>query len=647
MKIKYIYIALWSIITINAFSQTTKEKKADSEYQKYAYIDAIKTYERLAEKGYKSADMFKKLANSYYFNADLEQAQKWYKELFALTSDVEPEYYYRYAQSLKSTKNYKLADEMMAKFTALDSKDSRGLLAKSSKDYLLEIKNNSGRYTIEDAGINSKYSDYGSAFYNDKIVFTSTKDTGGVSKRKHTWTGESFSKMYVSTISQDGALSSVEVFAKELDSKYNEATPVFTKDGNTVYFTRNNFLNGKKGYSEDKVILLKIYRATIVGNKWTNIIELPFNNNNYQVAHPALSPDEKTLYFASDMPGGFGQSDLYQVEIKADDSFGTPVNLGKTINTEGRETFPFVSKNGELYFSTDGLSGLGGLDIYGSKYEKDGSLTKPQNIGEPANSPKDDFAYIIDSTTKKGFLTSNRDGGNGSDDIYKFTEIKEVKFIHKHFLNGVVNDTETGETIPNAVITLYNDSFKQLKQFTTNVNGTFDFGQIESGKKYYVRAEHPDFNTNELPITIPDEEGTSELPILLERKVKPVKVGDDLAKTFNIKIIYFDLDKSNIRRDAALDLAKILDVLIENPTMEIDIRSHTDSRQTHKYNERLSDKRAKSTIAWLVKNGVAKERLTGNGYGETQLVNKCADNVECSEEDHQLNRRSEFVITTL
>lgn len=645
MKVKFIYLAFF-IASFSGFSQEAAVKKGDKKYEKYAYIDAIKTYERVAEKGYKSPEMLKKLGNSYYFNADLTNAAKWYGELFSMTEDVEAEYFYRYSQSLKSIGDYEKANVMLDKFNQKSGADSRAKLFVSQKNYLDQIKKNSGRYNIENARINSAYSDYGSAFFGEKVVFASARDTGNFAKRKHSWTNQYFTNMYVSDLSADGSLSAPQKFAKSLNTKFHESTPAFSKDGKTMYFTRNNFANGKKGKSTDKITFLKIYRATLEGEKWTNVTELPFNNNDYSVAHPALSTDEKTLFFASDMPGTLGASDIFKVEINTDGSFGKPVNLGPKINTPGRETFPFISDNNEIYFASDGHPGLGGLDVFVAKIEGN-DFSEIQNIGEPANTKQDDFGFLINTKTKIGFISSNRDGGNGNDDIYKFLETKSLEFTCKQLLAGIVTDEETGEILANAKVTLFDEKFNKLGETTSDASGNYTFDKVECDKNYYVRGEKPEYATKELKVFIPKESGKTELPIALDKLVKQVKVGDDLAKTFGIKIIYFDLDKWNIRQDAAVDLAKIVDVLKEYPSMKIDVRSHTDSRQTHKYNEKLSDRRAKSTMAWIIQEGINASRITGKGYGETQLVNKCADGVTCSEEEHQMNRRSEFVITEL
>jgi len=636
-------------------AQEVKINKANKDYDQFAYVDAIKTYEKVAEKGYKSAEVFQKLGNAYYFQSKLEDANKWYTELFAMNQEVEPEYYFRYAQTLKSAGDYKKADQMMEKFYQKNGTDNRAKIGMSQKDYLAEIKKNSGRYRIENAGINSEFSDYGTAFYKDELVFASARDTGSISSKKHSWTNQSYTNLYGAKVTDNGNFESPEKFSKSVSSKYHESTPVFTKDGNTMYFTRNNFNNGKKGRDSERTILLKLYKATKEGDKWTNVTELPFNSNEYSVAHPALSPDEKTLYFASNMPGAMGnkkQSDIYKVAIYAGNSYGTPENLGDKINTEGRETFPYVTDNNELYFASDGHPGLGGLDVFVTQLKDDGSVGSIKNVGEPVNGKMDDFAFLIDTKTKNGFVSSNRKEDNlGYDDIYKFTEILPIPKDCEQFLTGIVVDDASQEPIANAKVILYDSVENKLKELTSDASGKYDFGKVDCDTKLKIRAEKPTYNTNEISVTIPNESGSTDSKVALELTVKPLEIGSNIAGPLGIDIIYFDLDKSNIRPDAAVELAKVLIFMTQNPTVKIDVRSHTDCRQTAAYNLALSDRRAKSTIAWLVKNGIAADRLTGRGYGESVLVNDCGceptNASPCSEEQHQKNRRSEFIIMSL
>lgn len=647
MKNRIIYTLASIIISMNAFSQNNSLKtlKADKDYEKYYYVDAIKTYERLFNKGYKSTDMFQKLGNAYYFKADLESAQKWYEQLFNLTQDVDPEYFYRYSQSLKAIKNYKKADEMLALFNEKNGEDTRAKLFSNQRNYLAIIKRNSGRYEIEDAGINSAYTDYGGSFYENKVVFASSRDTSSAGNKKHQWTGESFTNLYAADMGEEGSLSSVVKFGNNLNTLFHEATPTFTKDGKTAYFTRNNFL-GKKGKDKDDTMLLKIYKATLEGNKWGNIQEVPFNSNEYSTAHPALSFDEKTLYFSSDMPGTIGQSDLYRVTINSDGTFGTPENLGNSINTEGRETFPFISQSNELYFASDGHPGLGGLDIFVADLEKDGTFTSVYNIGEPLNSSKDDFSFLIDTKSKIGYITSNRMGGFGGDDIYIFKELKKLEKKCEQQLKGVATDLSTNEVLPNAKVTLSDANFNVIKEVITDADGKFDFGLVDCGTKYNIKTEKPLHTTVETTTITANTSGTSFVPVQVKKSSTKITPGKDLADIYalDIKHIYFDLNKFNIRPDAEIELAKILDVLEQNPQMEINIRSHTDSRNTAEYNQLLSDRRAKATCDWLVSKGIYRKRLSAKGYGESQLINYCSDGFDCSEDEHQVNRRSEFII---
>lgn len=645
MKNKFIIITF--LLSICSYSQKASINKADKDYNNYAYIDAIAIYEKVAESGKSSPEILKKLGNSYYFNADLETAGKWYEQLFDLDSNTEPVYFYRYSQCLKSTGDYEQANQYLEKFAAASSKDSRSKRFKENKNYLENIKNNSNRYSIEDSGINTEYSDYGGTFYKDQFVFTTARDTGSLAKYRHSWTNESFSDLYIGEILEDGSVKNEEKFSKVINSKLHESTAVFTNDGNTIYFTRNNFYKGKKGENSVGVTMLKLYKAENKNGNWTNVEELPFNSDEYNVAHPSLSSDNKILYFASDMPGTLGMSDIFKVSINEDGSFGMPENLGNLINTEGRETFPYISSDNELFFASDGHLGLGGLDIFAVKIKDSGTLTDVFNVGTPVNSNTDDFGYIIDNTTKKGFFTSNREGGKGNDDIYKFTEKSVLPYNYKQSITGLVTDQETGEVLSQVKVTLLNENMEIIAEMDTTGKGEFTFSDLESDKQYYVRVVQNEYETNEKSIVTDKKSGNTFSTISMDKKLTKIQKGSDLAKALNIPIIYFDLDKSNIRKDAAVELAKVAEAMKQNPTIKIDVRSHTDSRQTANYNTNLSDRRAKSTVKWLVKNGIDTSRLTGSGYGESQLVNECADGVKCSEEQHQKNRRSEFIITAM
>ena len=592
--------------------------------------------------------MLQSLGNAYYYNAEYKKALPWYEQLFQEGKyKVKPEYYYRYAQTLKSVGDYTQSDKMMAKFVELtNANDTRAALFEENKDYQTVIKNNSGRFQLNNASINTENSEYGTAFYGDKIVFAGATDARKAKHGVSQWTGESFYDLYEAE-HFDQKLGNRKPFSSSVNTQFNESTPVFTKDGNTMYFTRNNYVNKKLGSDIENTILLKILRATKDKNgNWGDIVEVPFNSDQYNVAHPALSPDEKYLYFASDMPGSFGNSDIFRVEILGDNQYGTPENLGNIINTAGRESFPYISKDNVLYYSSDGIPGLGGLDIFAVKFNTDGSTSKPVNIGMPGNSADDDFCFVFNSDSKIGFLTSNRPGGKGKDDIYSFHEDKPLLFSCQKNIKGIVKDAKTKAIIANAKVILSDKVMKEVSTDQSKTDGTFTFEKVNcNDSHYYLRGEKEKYETAEVNVTVGKDEVVYE--ILLNPREVAIKKGMDLAKVFEIKEIKFDYNKADIRPDAAVELTKIVEVMREYPKMKIDIRSHTDSRGADSYNLKLSDRRAKATLEWIVKQGIDRKRLKAKGYGETRLVNGCSNGVPCTEEEHQENRRSEFIVVAM
>ncbi|MDQ6527941.1 OmpA family protein [Flavobacterium sp. LHD-85] len=667
--IKLILIFLLSsfISNVNAQNPFTNMniKYADKKYEEYAYADAIKVYETLVSDQTTDQGIIQRLANSYYFNGELKSALKWYEQLFVINENQEAEYLYRYAQSLKSAGDYRKSDEILQKFNQKATAEKRADLIRSDKNYLEDIKENSGRFQIADAGVNSRYSDYGSVVYNNKIVFTSARDTGGVVKANFQWTNRSFSRLYTADLMPDGSVGKPELLVKRKKDNFNESSPIFTKDGRTMYFTRNNFTDGKRRSNDKNVTLLKLYKAELIDNIWQNIKELPFNSDQYSTAHPALSVDEKTLYFASDMPGTLGQSDIYKVAINEDGTFGTPENLGPAINTEARETFPFISGDNELYFASDGRPGLGGLDIFASRIKANGSYDEVLNVGEPVNSKQDDFAFSIDSKSRSGYFSSNRENGLGLDDIYRFTETRRL--VCEQNLSGTVTDAETNEILANTSLTLFNEKFDPVGTITTDEKGNYIFPDLRCGKKYTIRTAKDDYNAKEVAVTILREKGETTQFISLNKVFKPlvaktvaikktvispvkigsIRVGADIAKLLNLPMNFFDLGKATIKKTSEPQLMKVVNLLNEYPTMKLDIRSHTDSRSSSESNQILSEKRAQSTKNWLIQKGISEDRLTAKGYGETQLVNKCADGVKCTEKQHMQNRRSEFIIVAM
>ena len=637
----------------------SKIKQANDLYGKYAYVDAIKIYERIAEQGYVDQNILENLGNSYYFNADYTTALKWYDKLFenakkdSQNYKITPEYYYRYAQCLKSVERYDEAKIILDQFVKLTGKDDlRARKLEEHEDYLQVIKDNSGRLTIKPVEINTEFSEYGTAFYGkDEVVYTASRKTSA--RGTSNWTGEGYYDLFRAKFN-DGQLTKEEPFSSKLNSLLNESSPVFTRTMDTIYFTRNYQVPLSKEEKKKKVeekVLLELYRSVRKNNEWTEPVRLPFNVTGYSVAHPAITPDGKWLYFAADINGTRGKSDIFRVRINHKKGiYGKPENLGDLINTEGRETFPFISSKNVLFFSSDGLPGLGGLDIFAVKIEQDGSLKRLQNIGRPGNTPDDDFAFVLDEDRSVGFLSSNRPGGKGKDDIYYFIQNRPLEFDCKKTIKGIVKDIDTKEVLGKVTLTLSDSDQKEIAKIDNKSNGDYDFGAktVNCDDTFvFLRAQREDYAVVEEQVNIREKGTVIEKEILMKTTKKKLQKGDDLAKIFQIKEIKFDLGKYNIRPDAAAELVKIVEAMKDHPTMKIAIRSHTDSRGSDKFNLILSDKRAKATMEWIVSQGIAKNRLTAKGYGETQLVNGCKNGVPCSEEEHQENRRSEFIIVEM
>ncbi|MDC7999753.1 OmpA family protein [Aequorivita todarodis] len=636
-----ILFALVVLTAGSAFSQKKDIKKANKEFDKYAYIDAREIYLKVVADGYESAEIFKKLGDTYYFNGDYTNAGIWYDKLVKQFPDqTEPEYYYRAAQSLKSLGKFDESDTLLKDYVA---KGGTGLVIKSYEndpDYLKSTVFKTRDFLIDKVGINSPTSDFGPAFYGkDKVVYASAGNTTG--SKINEWTQEPYLDLFIADRAANGELSNPMKLGGDINTEYNESTATFTKDGGTVYFTRNTFLDGKKGLDKSKkfkTLRLSLYKATKTGEyNWGNVVELPFNSNEYSVAHPALSKDEKRLYFSSDMPGTMGMSDLWYVDILGNDSYGPPVNLGPSINTEARESFPFISEKNNLYFSSDGRSGYGGYDIFVTPLDKDGTPGAITNLGAPANSAQDDFGFIINENDRIGYVSSNRGGDRGSvdDDIYLVKEICSIT------INGKVYDEETKDPLPGATVSLLDENNQLVSQTTAKNDGTYSFIG-DCGTQYTLRGVKEGYNPYEKMVETPMLSGTIDVPLPLKR-IGPCP-PNDLGCKLNLQPIYFDFDKSNIRPDAEIELAKILAAMREYPELIIHIESHTDSRGNDSYNMALSERRAQATLKWLVAKGIDPNRLTAKGYGESQLVNQCSNGVPCTAEEHQLNRRSMFII---
>ncbi len=487
-------------------------------------------------------------------------------------------------------------------------------------------------YSVKNLDANSKNYDFGTTFYGkDKIVFSSSRQTG-VSNKKRDSQGRFFLDLYIGDVDQKGEINKVRRFSKSVNSKYNDAMVAFSPDLRDVYFTSNNYLHG-----ELKSDNLKIFKATIGSNgNWTNIVTLPFNNDDYSTGQPSLSKDGKKLYFVSDMPGGYGGTDVYVVPVN-NGHYGAIKNLGSTINSKYKEYTPYVDGN-VLYFSSDRPGGMGGLDIYMTKLDE--SILEPINLGKPMNSRGDDISFIIDNEKQKGYFSSNRRGGKGDDDIYSFIQ-ETINPICDQTIEGVLKDKITGFPLINAFATLYNSKGVKIRRLETLADGKFFFN-LKCGETYKITGDKIGYFENENILITNKINGFENIVVLgLDEKEFITKNGKEIL---NIKSILFELNEANIKDDSKENLAKVVRLMNKFPNMVIEFGAHTDARGGDGYNLRLSQRRAVETINYLISIGADTKRILGKGFGETQLVNKCSNGVDCTEIEHQQNRRTEFAV---
>ena len=786
-----------------ASAQGTKLKRAKKYYDNLAYMEAIELYNLILEKeDNPEAKVF--LADCYRKINDTENAEYWYGQVVRL-AEAQPVHKLYYGMMLQRNGKCDLAREWYAQYVEAVPDDSRGNYLEQACNFEEELMSkNANIFEIKHLTINSNMDDFSPAFYQGGLVFASERDKGSAVKRQHSWTGNPFLELfYVDTKStgssgeEEGATPSEcnfeygrpKKFSSEVNDKFHEAAVTFKPDQSEIFFTANNY----KGEADDGSRKLKIYSAVSKGgNEWGEIQGLPFNSDEYSVAHPSMHPDGNRLFFASDMPGGFGGMDIYYTDLEGS-RWSPPVNLGASINTEGHEIFPYAGPNGRMYYSSDGLIGLGGLDIFYTEEKTVGTWDAPTNLGYPVNTIADDFGIIFNDSGMCGFLSSDRDGGNGGDDIYSFTktaapveiyvydeateiplegatitdactgatyvtnangkalldmklneccnfgatmegylentqqgctkdmllgDVLRVKIPLKSAANfnieGIVFDQQTGLPLEGAEVILTSDTDENTPQTKiTDATGQFAFDlqkdhcyTIKAAKDLYLAASVDGQCTTDLDQTTTlqtnlnlqpytnntnnsDGTGTASDGSIggggaggISRVVKDPNTGlwidaqtgepaegeiggityekgditgtdgsvfepgkTDISQGVTFLLhIYYDFDQSYIRADAEPELERMLTTMNNNPDLIVEIGSHTDSRGSYRYNNRLSKRRAEAVVRWLVERGVSSDRVVAAGYGENINVNNCSNNIPCSEREHQLNRRTEFKV---
>jgi outer membrane protein OmpA-like peptidoglycan-associated protein len=646
---KKLFIILTCIgIGSSAFAQekSTREKKGDKQYFVYSFEKSIDYYshtKNLTPEGQR------RLAESYYNINQNFLAEEAYSKLISTNQGLVPNDYFVFARLLKANGKTDQSYVVMDKFAELNPNDLRAKDYLANKSKLADLTKDDGKYKIQSQTVSTDADDFGPIYYKDKVVFSSTKSAPKMIVKNYNWTGKPFWNIFIADV-EDGQLKNAKVFDKSLNGNLHDGPASFSNDGTFMAFTRNNY----KDKSKDKVVELQIHFSTFADGKWSKSEPFFLNNTEYSVGHPSLTANGKTMYFTSDMPGGFGGADIYKTAKNDDGTWGKAENMGDKINTESDEMFPFIEENSQkLYFSSNGRFGLGGLDVFVADITGS-TVGNVQNAGFPLNTVSDDYAVIVNSTSTKGYVSSDRADGKGGDDIYAFditetTKIEELVVIEKR-IEGIAKD-KNAKPISNTYITLLDDKGMVLDTLTTQTDGAFAFA-VETNKNFTITGKKAKYNDGSVDAnTIGDLAIVKADVILLTKKevvAEKIKVGEDLAKIVEFNNIYFDYDKYDIRKDAKSELAKIIEVMNDYPNMVVELGAHTDCRANNAYNQKLSEQRAKETADYIKKSITKPSRITGKGYGETKLLANCpcsGDVVsECSEAEHQKNRRTEFII---
>mgnify|MGYP000403886078 FL=1 len=630
MKTYIIYISIF-LSSITLYAQSGKISHGDKLFDKFSYVKAIEFYQAAYDKNSNDLYLNQQLGDCYMLLREPQNAVKYYKKVVR-NKDADSKYYFAYAQALRASGDYKKSEKWMGKFKATGVVDSRVNQFFKNLDFIDVIQKRKKRYEVANSPLNTVNSDYGAITYKGNTYFVSAREDKDASvKRIYNWNNQPFLDIF----KVNDSSKTITRLKEGVNTKFHEGAACFTPDGKYMFFTRNNYFDKNEIKDDNNVNNLKIFKAEWIDGEWKNSKPLFFSSDSYSVGHPSISADGKKLYFTSDMPGGYGGTDIYVSEIHERGGVRKPINLGATINTEGNEMFPYYnSTEQKLYFSSEGHVGLGQLDIFVAEHI-DNEYRNVTNLGEPINSNRDDFAFNINDSGSEGYLASNRDGGIGDDDIYSFTRAIDLT------LKGIITDNVTHEPLENTTIILSNSKGEIVFEIKTGKDGYYE-KIIERDHNYQLNGDKPKFENKIKPFNSYNQESYTEMVVNLE--LDPLRDMNVLAG-LSADIIYFDFDKSEIREDAKPELNKIIAVMNKYKDMIIHIESHTDSRGTAKYNERLSSRRAASTYNYFIEQNIAPERISSyKGYGEYKLTNNCGDGIKCSDDEHQANRRTEFVI---
>ncbi|QEE49767.1 OmpA family protein [Flavobacterium alkalisoli] len=615
---KKLYIAVGLLMALQGYSQSKETLKADALFENSRYTVAIEEYLQLANSNKADAYVYKQLADSYYAVFNMDEAAKWYAKAVETKQDAET--YYRYAVALKTQGKYAEANKQMDTFAAMMPNDQRAVLHKANPDYIPSLNSQNKMFDATALDVNSKdKGDFGAVLSNDNILyFVSARNTSATDDY-----GQPYIDIFSSVKNADGSFSEA-VAVSELNTRFHDGPVAVSAEGNTVYFARDGHAEGQ--YTKGKKVKLAqigLYKATKVDGKWQNITALPFNSTSYSVGSPSLSADGKTLYFASNMPGGLGDTDIWKINVNSDGTYGIPVNLGKDINTPGKENFPFITDDNILYFSSVSRPGYGGFDIFKADLTKGGEAV---NLGKPINSEKDDFSFSFNTKQNVGYFSSNR---SGVDNIYTANPVCRVEAL------TTVTDVKTGKVLADAKVAILDNAKNSIETKQTGTDGKASY-DVECDTDYVLEVSKTGYE----PATIAFAK-TGEKIVMVEAALRPV---NELIKETHIELadINFEFGKSNITREGAKELDKLVEIMNDYPEMVILVKSHTDTKGSADFNMKLSEKRAQATVSYVISKGISKDRISGKGYGESEPKVNCGE--KCTDEQNAQNRRSEFLI---
>ncbi|MDO4727830.1 MAG: OmpA family protein [Bacteroidota bacterium] len=616
-----------ALLLVFSFSYAQKRymKKAEELYDGKYYIEAAKTYEQLKKPDQQA---MQRLGDSYYYNNEMVAASKVYAKLYGVYKDkLEKEYLFRYGHSLKAIQDYEKADKIFKEYYGFEV-NTQKFIDNLEENVFFDYQSQSMTKELETG-------DFGLAFWNDKVVFSAIRSEDSP---LYSWNEKPYLDLYMADLQDDGTITNIEPFSSDINTDTHDASAVFTKDGKTIYFCRTSDKRVKLEEKGKEIAVVKLFKAELIDSVWTNIVQLPFASDNYSTQNPALSEDESRLYFASDMPGTLGSLDIFYVDILEDGTFGTPVNVGDKVNTPHREQFPFEINN-ELYFASDGHEGFGNLDIFVS-HLTDGEYGIPENLGKGVNTGYDDFAFVLTKDGKKGYFSSNRKGL--LDNMYSF---ERTRLSRKFTIEGDVRDITSLELLPGTRVSLYDEEQRLISQVVVGSNARYVFAS-KPFTKYRIEA------VRNLYIPFIEEVETNEegrvyknielLMMSYDDAEEIIHKKDDGLTYVQLENIYFDLDKWDIKPEAEKVLNVLVDLMKKYPLIEIELGAHTDSRASEIYNITLSNKRAKASVDYIISQGIQSSRIKWKGYGESKPLVRCGD--DCSEEEHAINRRCEFII---